>query len=396
MCIYRHIIVSYVVAVVCMLAAPALLHAEEELERGEERISAESVSAYTRAELSPAQRARMTGRSVYHDRNDGVVVVIDEEGNVARRIDAEDASIRVNEHTGAFLILSTPLMDEKATVKLFNRRGEIQMEIEGDIAAAQERVVGTLDNAVITSPFSKGPAFTEYKIFRYDQEGKQTLVEKPDNVLSDAHVYGNFIWTRTLTTNVLRKYDPVGNLLYGYRFPERAERGRRHFVSPDGRHLLTCYQPEDERHRRNFKLHIEGREAAEWQAGIPRPPIIFLNEEETVVYREWPQRGYPVAYTYDGRRRWSVRNEALSIAVHKIGHRFVVSSYELEDGVPQISHYSLEDGSKLGVTDLGGHVNLEGDALKRVPSRFHTNEAGNLIIPIADTYVTIRLNRMDQ
>ncbi len=56
-----------------------------------------TVSVFSRAELSPERRAEIKGRSFYHDRDDDVVVVIDEEGDIVRRFDAEDAFFSANE-----------------------------------------------------------------------------------------------------------------------------------------------------------------------------------------------------------------------------------------------------------------------------------------------------------
>ncbi len=400
--IYHYIFALYAVA--CMMTAPMPLHAEEENTGGAERgrtepeIIAKAVLVQSRDSLSVAQMAAMLGKTVHHDRENDVVLVL-ENGEVVRRIEAEARWVRVivNEFTGDFLLARIPEQGEKTPVMIFDRRGELKLEVEVDLGSSiRERIVGTLDNAVITRAYAFGPPGTKYKIFRYDHEGKQTLVEEPNKTLATVSVHGE---NRILADEgvplrkTVRKYNSKGIILYEYSFPGSYN---QYFISQDGRNMLTSYQPEGERHKRNFKLHIEGREAAEWQAGIPRSPVIFVDEEETVVYREWPQRRYPTAYTYDGRRRWSVRNEALSIAVHKIGHRSVVSSYELKDGLPRVAHYSFEDGTILGVTDLGGHVDLKGAALERVPDRFYADEAGNLIIPIADTYVTIRLNRRDQ
>ena len=399
MCNYRRIIAKYVVTVGCMLAAPAGLQAEEEPVRGEGRIRAESVSAYTRDELPPARRARMTGRSVYHDRNDGVVVVIDEAGNVARRIDAKDARVIINGYTEDFLVARTPGVGEKTSVKVFDRRGELKLDIEVDLGPGpKERIVGTLDNALITRPFALGSPGTKYIIYRYDQDGRQILVEEPDITLASVYIYGgNRILAEEGLTfrKAIRKYDSKGVLRHEYSFTEIFN---RYFVSPDGRHLLTCYEPKGERHIRKFVLHIEGRRPVEWEAGIPRAPVIFRDDEEIVVYREWPQRLHPTAYTYDGRRLWSIREKALAIAVHKIGHRSILSSYELKDGVPRVSHYSMENGTLLGITDLREYIDIDEyrDRLDRVPGRFYADDEGNVNIPIPDAYVTISLNRREQ
>jgi len=142
----------------------------------EVEIRAERVSVSTRAELSPAQRAWMTGRSVYHDRDEGiVVVVIDEAGNETKRIDAEDARVIVNGYSEDFLVARTPGMGGKTPVKVFDRRGDLKLDIEVDLGPGpEERIVGTLGNAVITCPFALHEIGTEYKIFRYDQNGKKT------------------------------------------------------------------------------------------------------------------------------------------------------------------------------------------------------------------------------
>jgi len=70
----------------------------------------------------------------------------------------------------------------------------------------------------------------------------------------------------------------------------------------------------------------------------------------------------------------------------------------VKEGIPRIAHYSLGNGSLLGITDLSECVDIDEyrDKLERVPGRFYADDEGNLNIPISDTYVTVRLNRREQ
>ncbi len=179
-----------------------------------------TVSVLSRVELSPERRAEIKGRSVYHNRDDEIVVVIDEEGDVVKRIDAGDARVIVNEYTEDFLVARTPGVGEKTTVKVFDRRGDLKLDIEVDLGPGpKERMVGTLDNAVITRPFALHEIGTEYKVFRYDQDGKQTLVEEQNNMLVEARIYGRRIVTSAADPRkgaVINKYNSEGNRIYTY------------------------------------------------------------------------------------------------------------------------------------------------------------------------------------
>ncbi len=389
----------------CVTEADVSILTKGKWETGERQFKAETISVSYRAELSPAQRARMTGRSVYHDRDEEVVVVVDEKGEIVKRVKAEDARVIVNRYTEDFLVAHTPGVGEKTTVKVFDRRGDLKLDIEVDIRPGfRERIVGTLDNAVITRPFAFGPVGTKYTIYRYDQEGKQTLTQHPGNILVDACINGNTIWTRRgFGASCLTRYDSRGAVQYEYSFPEN-QANYRHFVSRDGRHLLTCYRPEDERHRHNYTLHIEGRGPVEWEGRRafgrrPHHPVLFRDDEEMLFYRD--TQGIK-AYDYDGNRIWTAhlpnRHSTYSLAIHKIGDRSVLSSYEVKDGVPRIAHYSLPNGFRLGITDLSEYIDMDeyGDELDRVPGRFYADAEGNVSIPISDAYVIVRFDSREQ
>ena len=168
--------------------------------------------------------------------------------------------------------------------------------------------------------------------------------------------------------------------------------------------MLTCYQPAGERHRRNFTLHIEGRDSVEWEGRRPfgrRPnhPVLFRDDEEMLFYRD--TQGIK-AYGYDGNNVWSVhlpnRHSTYSLAIHRVGTRSVLLSFEVKEGIPRIAHYKMADGSLLGVTDLSEYIDMDEyrDRLDRVPGRFYADDEGNLNLPISDTYITVRFNRREQ